>query len=35
MPKGEAAVWLCGHATYHAAQIRSMGLEGFRSRRVY
>lgn len=35
MPKGRAAVWLCGHATYHAAQIRSMGVPGCRAKRVY
>ncbi len=35
IPKGKAAVWLCSHDTYHTAQIRNMGVPGFKAKRAY
>ncbi len=33
MPYGKAIAWLVGHDTYHAAQIRSMGVPGLQKKR--
>lgn len=35
MPVAQAVAWLCGHDTYHTAQIRNMGLPAFRGQRIY
>jgi len=35
IPMGKAIVWLCGHDSYHNAQIRSMGLASLRGDRAY
>jgi len=35
MPMGKAIVWLCGHDSYHTAQIRSMGLPGLCGKRAF
>ena len=35
IPMGRALVWLCGHDSYHTAQIRNMGLASLRGTRIY
>jgi hypothetical protein len=35
IPVDKAVVWLCGHDTYHTAQIRNMGVPGLKAKRVY
>jgi hypothetical protein len=33
LPKLKALVWLCGHDSYHSAQLRSMGVPGLKEPR--
>jgi hypothetical protein len=35
IPNGRAAAWLFTHDSYHAAQIRNMGLPAFKAARLY
>ena len=35
IPMRKAAVWLCGHDSYHTAQIRSMELAALKGKRAY
>jgi hypothetical protein len=35
IPNAKAIAWVCGHDSYHTAQIRNMGLPAFREKRAY
>lgn len=35
IPMLKVLVWLCGHDSYHTAQIRNMGLEALKLKRLY